>query len=79
MSGSPVEHTDVGAYALGLLEEEDRRAFEAHLHGCGQCRAELRQMRGMADVLSDLRDEAAAPEPAPAPAPSPDAVERRRP
>ena len=86
MSGSPVEHTDVGAYALGLLEEDDRRAFEAHLRGCARCRAELRQMRGVADVLSDLRDAGPAPapdpapepEPAPAPAPSPCAAQRRR-
>ncbi|GLZ09773.1 hypothetical protein Acsp04_00090 [Actinomadura sp. NBRC 104425] len=84
MSGSPVEHTDVGAYALGLLEEEDRRAFEAHLRGCARCRAELRQMRGVADVLSDLRDGGfapapdPAPEPAPAPEPSPCTAQRRR-
>ncbi|GLW62370.1 hypothetical protein Arub01_06140 [Actinomadura rubrobrunea] len=71
MSGSPVEHTDVGAYALGLLEEEDRRAFEAHLHGCRQCQAELRQMQGMADVLSELRDQSPAPAPEPAPVPMP--------
>ena len=31
MNGEPVngEHTDVGAYALGLLEPRDRQAFEA--------------------------------------------------
>ena len=28
MSG---EHTDVGAYSMGLLEERDRQAFEDHL------------------------------------------------
>ena len=36
MNGKPVnsEHTDVGAYALGLLEPQDRQAFEEHLAGC---------------------------------------------
>lgn len=29
-----VEHTDVGAYSLGLLQERDRQAFEDHLAGC---------------------------------------------
>jgi anti-sigma factor RsiW len=43
-----VEHTDVGAYALGLLEEDDRRAFEEHLSDCGECSAEL-------DGFSDMR------------------------
>jgi hypothetical protein len=52
---SPVEHTDVGAYALGLLEDDDRRAFEAHLRQCGQCRAELQQMQGAAGILHNLR------------------------
>ncbi|WP_131742192.1 anti-sigma factor family protein [Actinomadura roseirufa] len=49
-----VEHTDVGAYALGLLEDGDRRAFEAHLDGCTPCRAELAEMAGMAAALSDV-------------------------
>ncbi|MFG1998953.1 anti-sigma factor family protein [Spirillospora sp. NPDC048911] len=49
-----VEHTDVGAYALGLLEEDDKRAFEAHLRECESCTAELADMSGMADALSGL-------------------------
>lgn len=49
-----VEHTDVGAYALGLLEEDDRRAFEAHLEQCAACVAELRDMSGMAELFSGL-------------------------
>ncbi|SDR29835.1 anti-sigma factor family protein [Thermostaphylospora chromogena] len=49
-----VEHTDVGAYALGLLEEEDRRAFAAHLTRCARCRRELEELSGMASVLSGL-------------------------
>jgi len=49
-----VEHTDVGAYALGLLEEDDRRDFEAHLARCASCAAELREMSGMAEFLTGL-------------------------
>ncbi|NRQ30529.1 hypothetical protein HII36_01540 [Nonomuraea sp. NN258] len=51
---SRVEHTDVGAYALGLLEDDDRRAFESHLLACGSCRAELSDLAGVASVLSGI-------------------------
>ncbi|GAA1610967.1 anti-sigma U factor RsuA [Nonomuraea maheshkhaliensis] len=51
---SRVEHTDVGAYALGLLDEDDRLAFEAHLLGCSQCRYELSDLAGVADVLHGI-------------------------
>jgi hypothetical protein len=81
---SQVEHTDVGAYALGLLEPDDRRAFEAHLRGCGACQAELRALSGPASALFELgggpgeagleaEDEPSAP-----PAPVIDMVRRKR-
>jgi hypothetical protein len=47
-------HTDVGAYALGLLEPEDRRAFEEHLASCPACAAELAELSGMKDLLTGL-------------------------
>ncbi|GAA4393768.1 anti-sigma U factor RsuA [Actinomadura verrucosospora] len=86
---SQVEHTDVGAYALGLLEEGDRRAFEAHLRGCGSCQAELGELSGAAGALSGLSPAAAGPipdgpgwegagEPSAPPAPVIDMMRRRR-
>lgn len=86
---SQVEHTDVGAYALGLLEDGDRRAFEAHLRECGICQAELTEMSGTADILSALgggdAGAGAAPgpegggdEPSEPPAPVIDMMRRRR-
>ncbi|WP_433140351.1 anti-sigma factor family protein [Actinomadura nitritigenes] len=77
---SQVEHTDVGAYALGLLEADDRRAFEAHLAGCGVCRAELREMGGLAEALSGIDPAEAEPpgEPARPPAPVIDMVRRKQ-
>jgi hypothetical protein len=51
---SRVEHTDVGAYALGLLDEDDRLAFEAHLLGCSSCRYELSDLAGVASVLHGI-------------------------
>lgn len=51
---SRIEHTDVGAYALGLLEEADRRAFSAHLPGCPSCTAELAGLSGMTEILAGV-------------------------
>jgi len=65
MNGEPMssEHTDVGAYALGLLEPQDRQAFEEHLAGCPACAAELAELSGMKGLLSDLGPVAAPDEP----------------
>lgn len=49
-----VEHTDVAAYALGLLEEDDRRAFEAHLGQCTLCTEELGDFSGLAEILREV-------------------------
>jgi hypothetical protein len=48
------DHTDVGAYALGLLEEPDRQAFEDHLAGCSSCAVEIAQFSPMADLLRGI-------------------------
>ncbi|MER6947941.1 zf-HC2 domain-containing protein [Nonomuraea sp. NPDC000554] len=49
-----VEHTDVGAYALGLLEDDDRLAFEEHLSLCPACREELTELSGVAIALTGM-------------------------
>ncbi|GAA4207801.1 anti-sigma U factor RsuA [Streptosporangium oxazolinicum] len=51
---SRVEHTDVGAYALGILGEPDRAAFSDHLATCPPCTAELRELSGVADALAGI-------------------------
>lgn len=60
------EHTDVGAYAMGLLEEPDRRAFEDHLTRCPACAAELAELSPMAGLLRGVEPDGTADEPAPA-------------
>jgi hypothetical protein len=49
--GEVSEHTDVGAYALDLLEDDDRRAFEVHLASCDRCAEELSGFSGLRELL----------------------------
>jgi hypothetical protein len=68
-------HTDIGAYSMGLLEEQDKRAFEEHLAGCPACAAELAELSPMAALLRgvELRGvELRGVEPAAAPGTDPD-------
>jgi hypothetical protein len=65
-----IQHTDVGAYALGLLEEPDRRAFESHLGSCMACHQELGALRGVAATLDGLPPIAEDPVPPVRPDPS---------
>ncbi|MCD9141477.1 anti-sigma factor family protein [Streptomyces albireticuli] len=57
----PARHTDVGAYALGVLGDADAGRFEEHLADCHRCAAELDGLMELTPVLADLRE--ATPDP----------------
>jgi Putative zinc-finger len=54
MTAISSEHTDLGAYALGLLEDRDKAAFEAHLATCDACSAELSSLAPVATLLKGM-------------------------
>jgi anti-sigma-K factor RskA len=43
--------SDVAAYLLGALTDEEARRFEAHLRGCELCRTDLAALRPVVDAL----------------------------
>ncbi len=49
-----VQHTDVAAYSFGLLEQQDKLEFEAHLAECPSCAAELAELSAMAGLFADV-------------------------
>ena len=61
----PFEMYD-GAYILGALSDDDRRAFEQHLAGCDRCSVSVAQLRDLPQALaavpaSVLEEEEAPP------------------
>lgn len=70
----PQGPTDVGAYALGVLEPDERRRVEGHLAGCALCRAELAELQGLPELLARV-DPAELTDP---PQPPPDLYDRVR-
>ncbi|MFE9452669.1 anti-sigma factor family protein [Streptomyces sp. NPDC006739] len=52
----PNEHETVGAYALGLLDDAEATAFEAHLATCEWCAQQLDELAGMEPMLAALAD-----------------------
>ncbi|REK85932.1 zf-HC2 domain-containing protein [Streptomyces inhibens] len=58
----PDRHTDVGAYALGVLDAADAERFEAHLAYCDRCAVELEELMGLAPVLAEFKESAPTPE-----------------
>jgi hypothetical protein len=70
------EHTEIGAYSLGLLEQADREAFEDHLAGCQTCAAELAELSGMAGLLRGV-EPVEAPDQEPAQASVTELIRRR--
>ncbi|CRK57505.1 possible anti-sigma factor [Alloactinosynnema sp. L-07] len=59
----------LGAYALDQLDEHERLAVEAHLAGCQECRAELREITPVAESLRLVDVDQLGPVP---PSPPPD-------
>lgn len=52
MPDHAIPHPDLAGYALGALEPEEADEFEAHLAGCGTCRAELRELGSLHALLA---------------------------
>jgi hypothetical protein len=49
-------HETVGAYALGILDDAEATAFEAHLATCEWCAQQLDSLAGMEPMLAALAD-----------------------
>ncbi|GGX65665.1 anti-sigma factor family protein [Streptomyces minutiscleroticus] len=49
-------HETVGAYALGILDDAEATAFEAHLATCEWCARQLDELAGMEPMLAALAD-----------------------
>ncbi|WP_310726108.1 zf-HC2 domain-containing protein [Streptomyces sp. N2A] len=58
----PDRHSDVGAYALGVLDAADAERFEWHLVGCDRCAAELEELMGLTPVLAEFKESAPTPD-----------------
>jgi hypothetical protein len=54
MTASNIDHKDVAAYALGVLNDRESEQFEAHLAGCDICAAELEQLTMVSALLSHV-------------------------
>lgn len=52
-------HTELGAYVLGALEPNERRAVEDHVAHCATCRDELANLSGLPPLLDRLTVEEA--------------------
>ncbi|MFF1696716.1 zf-HC2 domain-containing protein [Streptomyces sp. NPDC058257] len=55
-AGAGDVHETVGAYALGILDDAEATAFEAHLAGCATCAHQLEEFSGMEPMLAALAD-----------------------
>ncbi|MEV7655220.1 zf-HC2 domain-containing protein [Streptomyces anulatus] len=54
------EHDAAAAYVLGVLDDAQASAFEAHLAGCARCAAHLDEFAGMEPMLAMLSESPAA-------------------
>ncbi|MEV4506581.1 anti-sigma factor [Streptomyces klenkii] len=56
------QHTAVGAYALGVLDEADAARFEEHLAGCPECAAELDGLMDLTPLLAEMKESTPGPD-----------------
>jgi len=61
MNGEHAEFELLDGYALGTLTKADAERVRSHVALCERCRAELGELRSVADVLPFTLDEASAP------------------
>ncbi|MFE7135144.1 anti-sigma factor family protein [Streptomyces sp. NPDC057638] len=54
-------HDAVGAYVLGILDDAEATAFEAHLAGCDVCAVHLEEFSGMEPMLALLAEAPGGP------------------
>jgi anti-sigma-K factor RskA len=52
MNGHPTRSEDFDLYALGVLEGEEKAAFEAHVPTCAECAEKLAEARGRIALLA---------------------------
>ncbi|MFE3149853.1 anti-sigma factor family protein [Streptomyces sp. NPDC059218] len=52
----PAGHDAAGAYLLGVLDDAEASAFEAHLAGCDLCAARLDELAGLEPVLARVSE-----------------------
>jgi anti-sigma-K factor RskA len=55
-------HELIAAYALGVLDDDERRAYETHLAGCEQCQTDLAELRETVGALALAVEPATPPE-----------------
>ncbi|XVV13913.1 anti-sigma factor family protein [Actinoplanes sp. CA-131856] len=56
MSGHETDR--LGAYALGVLDDDEWAAVHAHVEGCDECRREVAELRATEELLGDVPPEA---------------------
>ena len=59
MTGHPVD--DLGAYALGALDQSDRERVERHARACQACAAEVAAYSAALTVYAAAVDQTVAP------------------
>jgi hypothetical protein len=57
MTGEHRDAPDLGAYALGGLSAAEAAGIDEHVAGCADCRAQLTELREMADRLGEVPPE----------------------